>query len=83
LAESSFPRNGNFIEFGTPNCIELSNAMLLERKFDWSEILVELCISSFQIIQINRETRALNYEVHAESGLHLTSLKLRVLKFRL
>lgn len=71
LSELDFPFNGYFVEFGAHNGIELSNTLLLERKFDWSGILVEPCISSFQKIQINRESQALNYALHAKGGLQL------------
>lgn len=41
LSETSFKRNGFFVEFGATNGIDLSNTYLLESQFGWTGILAE------------------------------------------
>lgn len=68
LSETSFKRNGYFVEFGATDGITLSNTYLLEKNFDWRGIVAEPLKSKYDILIKNRECHVEDLCVWSESG---------------
>lgn len=71
LNELNFKENGYFVEFGGANGKHLSNTYLLEKKFNWSGILVEPSKIFHEEIFNNRNCIIDKRAVWKESGLKL------------
>ena len=55
LSRLDFKKNGFFVEFGATNGVELSNTLLLEKKFLWNGILVEPGMTWHESLKLNRD----------------------------
>ena len=55
LCETSFKREGFFVEFGATNGVDLSNTWLLENKFSWRGILAEPAKCWHDALKSNRK----------------------------
>ncbi len=56
VLKSNFKRNGFFVEFGATNGVSLSNTYLLEKRLNWSGILVEPCKKFHEDLKRNRNS---------------------------
>ena len=54
LITSNFKHSGFFVEFGATNGLDLNNTFILEKKFDWTGILVEPAESWLPKLRKNR-----------------------------
>jgi FkbM family methyltransferase len=64
-------KNGYFVEFGATNGIKLSNTYLLEKKFNWSGILVEPARMYIKELNQNRQATVVNKCVWSKGGVDL------------
>ena len=49
ISEFGFKRGGYFVEFGAQNSKDGSNSYMLEKKFGWQGIVVNLLVSTMKV----------------------------------
>ena len=64
----NFKNNGTFIEFGATDGIKDSNTYSLEKKLNWTGVLVEPIKSFYSKLNENRDVKCLNNVVYKSSG---------------
>lgn len=75
LEQTSWKRNGFFVEFGATDGINLSNTFLLEKEFGWTGILAEPGRNWHSSLERNRAAIISKECVWSESGKYLTFIE--------
>jgi FkbM family methyltransferase len=75
LIECRSKRGGYFVEFGAADGLELSNTLLLERRFGWSGLLAEPNRTNVAALRRNRSCAVSDAYVWSESGTQLEFLQ--------
>jgi FkbM family methyltransferase len=79
ISELNFKKNGYYVEFGATNGIKYSNTFMLEKKFNWSGILVEPANVWQDELKNNRVNSAIEEScVWSESGVTLNFSEVKI-----
>ena len=76
LSASNFKQGGTFIEFGAYDGINFSNTYLLEKKFDWSGVLIDPIPSHFESIKRNRNSKSIQAAITSDKQNFVNILEL-------
>lgn len=79
LVVSNLRHGGYFVEFGATNGVDLSNTLMLERKFGWKGILAEPGKQWHADLKVNRRSHISTKAVWSETGQELEFLEDREL----
>lgn len=71
LEKLKYKKNGFFVEAGACDGINLSNTLLLEKKYGWTGICCEPNISYFNLLKNNRKCLLDNRALYLEDNLEL------------
>jgi hypothetical protein len=65
LAANKYKTGGTFLEFGAFDGINFSNTYLLEKRFDWTGVLIDPIPSHYESMKLNRKCKSIHAAVTA------------------